>query len=94
MGVNFLQSMSKGVKSAGKWVNHSAGSVGHSVKSSGKWIGHKADDALSSVGKAGNKLVDFAEQQTEQLTSFLTSPTTLIIVGVVVVGGVLILSRR
>ena len=98
MGVNFLHSMSKGVKSAGKWVGNAGKSAGKGVSSGGKWIGHAAEDSFNwttkTAGNVGNKVMDFADSQVDKITGLLSSPTLLIVVGVVVVGGIFILSRK
>ena len=83
MGGNFLKQMNKGVKSAGKWTKNAA-------KDSGNWIKNAGEDIFDTGGKVGNRILDFGDAQISKVTDIFSSPTFLIVAGVVIVAVVIL----
>lgn len=87
MGRNIFDKVQKGVSNGGKW-------IGHTAESGGKWIGHAAEDTFhwstKSAGKVGNSVLDFGSEQVSKITGVFSSPTFLIVAGVVVVAIVVL----
>lgn len=68
--------------------------IGKSTKASGKWIGHAAEDTFNWTTKtAGNTAkfgLDWTGDQVSKITDIFTSPTFLIVAGVVIVGIIIL----
>ena len=80
MGANFLSNIGKGFKKFGKGTTHFA-------ENAFNWT-------TKTVGKGVDKVFDLADSAISGVTDVFKSPLLLIVVGVVVVGGIMVISRR
>ena len=83
MGGNFLKQMNKSAKSTGKW-------MGNAAKDSGNWIKNAGEDVFQTGGKVGNRILDFGDAQISKVTDIFSSPTFLIVAGVVIVAIIIL----
>jgi hypothetical protein len=86
MGINFFKHMFKPAKSVGNWIKHAAEDTFDFAK-------HTVKAGVKLGGKVGNRLLNFTDKQVSSVTGVFSSPSFLIIAGVVIVGFVLLKSK-
>ena len=101
MGFNLIHQASKGAKSVGHTISKPFNTAGHTIgktfnkttnsidkgfSDAGNWVKGAGDTALSGVSYVGKSILGDLEN--------LTSPTVLIVIGVVVVGVVILQATR
>ena len=105
MGANFLSQMFKPIKSATKWVVHAAEDTfnfGKKTVSNVVNLGEKTvnggvrlvkqgvSGGVRVIGKAGDRVLGFADNQTSKMKDVLMNPTFMIVAGCVVVAIILL----
>ena len=81
--MTIIDKIGKDIKHAGNDVKNGIGSGANSV---GNWF----SDATSSIGSAGKYGLDWTGNQISTITGIFSSPTFLIVAGVVILGIIIL----
>ena len=85
--MTIIDKIGKGIKDTGKDIKHGIGSGANSV---GNWFSSATSSVTNTIGSAGKYGLDWTGDQISSITGVFSSPTFLIVAGVVILGIIIL----